>query len=178
MKIVKRLQKHFNLMIDVCFWGQAIVLFKILLMRLGVLPTPFFPDNWWGDLLYLIQNIVHLGSIFALFPILLLPFLRDEYADRLWKKAATAFTSLLILSPLIWWLGWRLDEYLGRGPYWWADHPPGRIGPDVLKLGDICRNVGFHQLEGIDIVLGFMFLFLPLAFATLYKWYRWRASRG
>ncbi len=174
----KRIYKHYNLMIDICFWFLVYANGKGLLQHFGVLPSPFYPDNWWGDSLYAVHLVLFDVSFFGLYVLLLVPKFRDEYARKLWRHAASAFSYFILLLPFLWVAAWAIASRMGRGVVWLQQNPIGRIGHDFGNLGNRLIDVGFHQLEGIDLLIHEMYEFFPVVFAGIYKWHRWRDGVG
>lgn len=174
----KRVYKHYNLMIDICFWFLIYADSKSFLQRFDVLPTPFYPDNWWGDALYGVHLVLFDVCFFGLYLLLIIPKFRDEYAQKLWRNAASAFSYFVLLLPFLWFAAWQIASYNGRGALWMMSHPIGRLGHDFFQLGDRLVNIGFHQLEGIDFLFHEMYEFFPIVFAGIYKWHRWRDGLG
>lgn len=178
LSVFKRIYRHFNLLIDICFWIQVYVFTKTLLQELDVLPTPLYPDNRIGAILLMIQKILAY-STFLLLPVLfLVRRFRDEYAELLWQKTAATFARFLLFFPWLWLLGWTIAKAVFGGEEWMF----GLQIPSLISLPDYPVpadqiSPGLRQLLLLDGALAFVWFFGPLVFVSIYKWHRCRTER-
>ena len=174
----KRIYKHYNLLIDFCFWVQFVVISKSALQGLKVLPTPLYPFTPLGDALYYTQLTFHFLTFFAMPILLYFSRFRDEYAERLWQKSAASITRLMLVMPFVWFAGWETAKALFGGREWMygIDLPAFMLQTSVEQYA--AKNPGLSpgllQLIQIDKFLIELFFWFPLTLATIYKWHRWR----
>lgn len=175
MTILRQIYRHYNLLIDICFWVQFYISAKTALQLLEILPEPLYPANWFGAVLLALQFGLGLCSFFLLTVLLLVRRFRDEYAEKLWQKAAGTFAKALFLLPWIWVLSWSLAKAMFGGIDWmFSLQIPELIHPDTYPVTTESISPGLRQLLALDVILALLWIFAPFTFAAIYKWYRWR----
>lgn len=166
--------RHYNRLMDLCFWVLLIGYGRGFLFMAGV-PEQYLLSHWrplhlaFGSFVLLMQIV--------LIVLILVRHLRDEYAEQLWQKAAGSLVRLLSLAPFLWIafhfaimhkMGW-LD--------WLRANPEFTLIPQHALLRNPTESLGIYQFDAISFTVIKFTQYFPLAFAALYKFHRWRDER-
>ena len=162
--MIKILRKNYDLCIDVAFWVTLAMSMIALTRNLGLHS-------------FITTGIISVFSIplqifmwISLIALVTVPQLRDEYAEKLWHRAAIGFVYIVILIPPImmilgasfqtpieaWLEGLNTSSFIFRSS--------AKSGPAVQQ---------FYGVMKITLLIA---AYAPLVFVSLYKWHRWRDS--
>lgn len=172
MKLPSRYQLYIPL-IRFFFWSK---------IAIWIVTTPGLPTaNWqdWPMVIYLPVAILSKVALFGLMFLLGTRFMRDEYAEEMWSKAARNFSRLLVVTPFFIWSvmmlfkseianhlkGW--DHF--ADPSWYKFHTPSGWITDT-EIG----GAAYHEYAGFGTVIDWCFIFMPFIFAGLFLWHNWR----
>ncbi len=163
--------RHYNTLMDVAFWVLFVAYARGLLRRAGV-PGAYLLDT--SPSANLALGVIFLILQLLLILLIVIPHWRDEYAERLWQKAAATFVKMLPLFPLLWFVGISVASDHGNLLDWLRANPDIGILPDHALLTNPGRSIGIHQFEGVNFVILKITQYFPLIFAGMFKWHRWR----
>ncbi|MCC6925646.1 MAG: hypothetical protein IT549_07450 [Novosphingobium sp.] len=163
--------RHYNRLLDLCFWAFVVIKSTLLLQRLGYVQHPLFAA---GNPVRLVIGFASLGSYLGLILLMVVWAWRDEYAERLWRQAARSFVFVMLLSPFIWMGGIFVTAKLGVGLDVLRANPGTSLVPHYARFSNPSNSVGIMQFEGINYALTQLLNYIPFVFALLYKWHRWR----
>lgn len=175
MKFPSRFQLYMPL-VAACFWSKAAIW---AVLYSGLVTNDY--DRWPTAVFVPVAVISKLSMLVLLF-LLAAWFMRDEYTEGLWRKAATAFAYLIVLMPLpilMTMYRFRLDiaEALRN-----QEH---LVDPDLYNFrhtGSLVHDhaiggMGFNEFVGINWIVSLSTTFVPFIFGGLILWFHWRASR-
>lgn len=173
MNLTKRVVPHYNLLIDICFWVLFLYYLRLFLVSQGVPEWLLLRDvPVLNRIFWLMAVIVQNGAVL----LILFGRLRDEYAERLWRQAASTYVKFVLISPFLW---GPLLVYLDRSGTlaWYGANPQELFLPLGIRMPNPGNSTGILQLEAINFLVAKLFAFLPLLFTGCYKWHRWRDER-
>lgn len=165
-------------MIDICFWLQLLVGAWWLAFDLGWLNVPL------TTLEFVITFLGYPVAWLVLIFLILARFLRDEFAEAIWQRAAANLVNIMVVVPLILMLlaatfeqdliiwAKTLEHFVPGEVY--DQYPNGRAAASVHD-----HNVGgiaFNEMAGVGYLLILVAQLVPFLFAALFKWHRWRES--
>lgn len=163
--------RHYNRLLDLCFWVFVAIKSTKLLQRAGYVPYPLFPE---GTPMRILIGAASLSSYVGLVLMMVVWAWRDEYAERLWRQAARSFVFVMLLSPLFWMGGILVTAKLGIGLDVLRANPGTSLVPHYARFPNPSNSVGIMQFEGINYALTQLLNYIPFTFVALYKWHRWR----
>lgn len=172
----KRIYRHYNLLIDFCFWVQLYAFSKAILQDFGVLPRPLYPYNAFGNTLYILHNALVIPALMMLPILLVVRRFRDEFAEAIWQNTTRTFSVVLILVPWIWFAFWQVGMELNGGLDWFLGLDIPQFVNHPIAHQDLKASGGVRELLSIDFVFQFLGIFGPFLFAAIYKWHRWRSE--
>lgn len=161
----KRIYKHYNLLIDICFWGAAFWLAWLVLGR--VFPAAVDVLKPAGGMLRMLLN---LNILLAMF-LVLARFMRDEYAERIWQQTARRFVNFMMVGPLV------LTIVVAVYSKQISAAIPGLMHPRMLEILAREQQPAIVFFAGIAATFLIVAQFVPLLFVVIYKWGLWRDSR-
>jgi hypothetical protein len=168
--VLKPGYRHYNQLVDICFWTLIGLFCWFISQDLGLIPRTLLGQ--WHPLNLAALVIAGLFKL-AMLALVLFSRLRDEYAERLWRQAAGTYAKFMVLMPFLWMLLMILDESWWHVADWLRSHPDASLIPERSRFPGP-NSIGIHQLEGINYLLAKIAGYFPLMFAGFYKWHRWR----
>lgn len=174
VKLIKRIYPHYNLLIDICFWALLLYYFRAFLIGIDVPKAWLLASNPTFNLVLRIAvAIIQFGAVVLIF----MSRLRDEYAERLWHRAASTYVKFVLISPFLWMPFLVVLSQTEGGLDWYSAHPQEPLLPHGKRMPNPNNSLGILQFEVINFLVAKLFALLPLLFTGFYKWHRWRDSR-
>lgn len=170
----KSVYKHYLVLIEICFWVLFVWHLRAALLALGVPPELLLADfKLLSQALWSVVMVAQFASI----PLILMPSLRDEYAERLWRQAAGTYVKFIVISPLLWMLIIVAFTRLEGGMGWFSAHPQELLLPLAKRVPNPTASVGIYQFETLNFLVAKLLAFLPFLFTAFFKWHKCR-DRG
>lgn len=154
----------YNPLIDIAVW--------IFVVSFVVAMTVAYADLGTAierPLLAMVTIVGYANWLFCAF-LVCARFMRDEFAEAVWQRAATYFTVIIVVLPTVAVIGFYvLSPYLGSG----ASGPSAAAKAAIAAYPDprTWEKVGALRLAN------YIAAYVPALFLILYKWHRWRAGR-
>ncbi|MFM5952803.1 MAG: hypothetical protein ACKOPE_00655 [Novosphingobium sp.] len=159
---ISRFQLYLRL-VDVCFWLTLIFFTRLGLKILGILPEDL-PQPFSA-----IYSIV-LAFAFVLAPFLVCArFMRDEYAERIWHRAAQRFVYFLMVIPMLSGLALALVEQQIE-----QSAQSGSLHQALAAIIGSNPDPVVQFVNGFGIAIILFGIFGSLSFVCIYKWCLWR----
>jgi hypothetical protein len=158
MAKMTRYSLYYRLM-DVSF-AAGVILLALEIAEYGFsmpLPEPLY--TWLGLSVFFIAFFVPAFCVFA-------RFMRDDFAELLWQKAAGTVLKALIILPLP--LAFIIGGLVVTGQ---IDVPESEFSDTGISSSD-----GGAAL-GVIYSFVYIWVFAPIIFTLAFQWHRWRASR-
>ncbi len=95
-------------------------------------------------------------------------FMRDEYADRLWRQTAANFALIMIFAPPLLYI--MAIMFHSPIAHWFAE---GGVAFRAAGTPDD-YPAQWNMYSGLVIALSFIALYCPVIFTAIYKFHRWR----
>ena len=166
---MKRRFQIYMRLVDISFWVTALFLVRFAARMLG---HPLFVPSDTVSAVLFAANFA--GFALAIF-IVLVRFMRDEHAERVWQLTARRFVNVMVAgSALAVVLLPALEERVNRYVYSrdWS------LPPEFVIVGHTAEQTVMKGIIG-GIGLGIMTfgMFAPMIFIVFYKWALWRDAR-
>lgn len=165
----------FHPLLDTCFWIQAIHTVVVAGRSLGL--HSIESNSYWS---YFSAGTWIVSWLILMF-LCLSSLLRDEFAEKLWQKAASSFAKLVFILPFL--LAIMVETAEGSIIEYFkiVEHFVPSTTYNVRTATGIVHDhsiggVGYNEYVGALYVLISMAKYTPVIFAGLIKWHRWREA--
>ncbi|MXO90204.1 hypothetical protein [Pontixanthobacter aquaemixtae] len=155
--------QYYDTLVDVGFYLQLVGTLYGFLLR-GIVARYTALET---EITTIAVTVFYIGWLILLFTVAA-RFMRDEYAERLWRQTALNFTYLMIFLPPLLYIASMvfhpaISAYFAAGNEFFRAQPsPGQYPAQ------------WNMYTGVVNVVMFAGLYAPLVFTTIYKFHRWR----
>lgn len=110
-------------------------------------------------------------ALFALYGLIFSRQSRDEYLETIWQRSMRSFAVVVFLIPWVWLAVWEVKVVFFYDVRWLPRDPNELIIP--FHFADP-KNASELQMSGVEYLMGQFWIYSPVLFAVLFRWYAWR----
>jgi hypothetical protein len=165
VKVFKRPYRHYNRLVEICFWISALWLAWLVVSWIvpGSLNLP-------QPIKVILRIVFNLNILLAIF-VVTARFMRDEYAERIWQETARRFVNFMMIGPLV------LTILILLNTKRISAALPGMMPPRMLEILASEGQPAVVFFAGIAATFLMVAQFVPQLFVLFYRWGLWRDSR-
>jgi hypothetical protein len=154
---------YYDPLVDVAVWTFAASFTVVMTLRYSDLAGKIEPL-----LMSALYFVGYANWLFCAF-LVCARFMRDEFAEALWKRAAEAFTFMVVLTPTL-----AVFAFYLFAPYFVT---AGAVPTAAAKAAMAAYpDPQTWQMSGALSLANYIAAYVPALFLIVYKWHRWWAS--